>query len=150
MNFISFYSDGGVLMRDFFYFLGRNVPLFGLIIVVVLTFNCFIGYDHKLEETTDKYIVQAQVTDKYMANYTTFVHCGEVFIPIRNDTPHVKLQFTDMGGELHEQHMSLTYSEYNNLSVGDTVSLAVRVDKESNEIKGLEIADLRNSMEVTE
>ena len=137
-------------MRDVLYFLGRNVPLFGLIIVVMLTYNCFIGYDHKLEETADKYIVQAQVTDKYMDNYTTFVHCGEVFIPMIDDTPYVKLRFTDMGGESHEQHMSLTYSVYNDLSVGDTVSLAVYVDKESNEIKKLEIADLGNSMEVTE
>lgn len=147
MNFISFYSDRGVLMRDF---LGRDVPLLGLIIVVVLIFNCFIGYDHKLEETTDKYIVQAQVTDKYIDYYTTFVHCGEMFIPMSDDTPYVKLQFTDMGGESHERYMSLTYSEYNNLSVGDMVSLAVCVDKESNEIKGLEIVDLRNSVEVTE
>lgn len=44
----------------------------------------------------------------------------------------------------------LTYSVYNDLSVGDTVSLAVYVDKGSNEIKKLEIADLGNSMEVTE
>lgn len=137
-------------MRDVLYFLCRNVPLFGLIIVVAFTFNCFIGYDRKLEETTDKYIVQAQVTDKYMDNYTTFVHCGEVFIPMIDDTPYVKLRFTDMGGESREQHMSLTYSVYNDLSVGDTVSLAVYVDKESNEIKKLEIADLGNSMEVTE
>lgn len=137
-------------MRDDLYFLGHSVPLLGLIVVVILTFNCFIGYDHKLEETTDKYIVQAQVTDKYMDVYTTFVHCGGAFIPMTDDTPYVKLRFTDMGGESHEQHMSLTYSVYNDLSVGDTVSLAVYVDKESNEIKKLEIADLGNSMEVTE
>ena len=137
-------------MRNVLYFLDHSVPLFGLILVVILTFNCFIEYDHKLEETTDKYIVQAQVTDKYVDNYTTFVHCGEVFVPMIDDTPYVKLRFADIGGELHEQHMSLTYSVYNDLSVGDMVSLAVYVDKRSNEIKKLEIADLGNSMEVTE